>query len=77
MLTEIAREVVKINDKSSVDEYSEISYTQLEKKSSYLRDKTTTVYVGIKIIKPDGKVREINADDVVLTKDEKEPKKPK
>src|SRR4029078_11685442 len=41
MLTEILREQVKLNDPSAISEYSEISYTQLERKSGALMDKTT------------------------------------
>ena len=33
--------------------------------------------MGVRIIKPDGKVTEINADDVVLVQDEKSQKKAK
>lgn len=77
MLTEISREVIKLNDKSSVNEYSEISYTQLEKRTGFMTNMTTTVYVGIKIIKPDGTTKEINADDVVLTRDDKKQKEAK
>ncbi len=76
-LTEIYREAVKINDKSSVSEYSEFGYTQLEKRSGGLADKTTTVFIGVKVIKPDGTIKEINADDIVLTKDEKREKEAK
>ncbi|HEY0059591.1 MAG TPA: hypothetical protein VGB56_10660, partial [Flavisolibacter sp.] len=37
--TEILRELVKVNDKSSVDAYSEISYRQMERKSGFDRNK--------------------------------------
>ncbi len=77
MLTETIREAVMVNDKKAVQEYSEIAYTQLERKSGTLMDKTTIVYVGVKVIKPNGTVKEINADDVVLTKDQKKNKEAK
>jgi hypothetical protein len=77
MLTEILREEVKLNDPSAISEYSELSYTQLEKKSGMLMDKTTVVYIGIKVIKPNGAVKEINADDIVLTQDQKKKKEAK
>lgn len=76
-LTEVVRELVKINDKSAVDDYSEISYTQMQKKSGMMMNKITTVYIGVRIIKPNGSVKEINADDIVLTKDEKTTKEAK
>lgn len=76
-LTEVVRELVKVNDKSAVDDYSEISFTQMQKKSGLLTDKITTVYIGVRIIKPNGAVKEINADDIVLTKDEKTTKEAK
>jgi len=75
-VTEIIREVVKINDKASIAEYSEISYTKFTKKSNwrtsgvYYRYNTNT-FIGVHVIKPDGTVKEINADDNVMTKDEK------
>lgn len=77
MLTEIVREAVKVNDKSAVSDYSEITFTQLEKRSGMMMSKTTNVYIGVKVIKPNGTVREINTDDVVLTKDEKREKEAK
>ena len=76
-LMEVLRESVKLNDQSAVSEYSEISYTQLERKGGFLMDRTTVVYLGIKVIKPNGEVREINADDIVLTKDQKKKKEAK
>jgi hypothetical protein len=76
-VTEVVRELVRINDKSAVDDYSEISYTQMERQSGFIRNKTTTVYIGVRVIKPDGSTREINADDIVLTKDEKTSKEAK
>lgn len=76
-LTEVLREAVKINDKSALSDYSEISYTQLEKKNGFLMDRTTVVYLGIRVTKPDGSSREINADDIVLTKDMKQQKEAK
>jgi hypothetical protein len=67
-VTEIVRELVKLNDKNAVTEYSELSFTQFAKRSNFSLDKTT-VYIGVRIVKPNGTVKEINADDIVLTKD--------
>jgi len=76
-LSEIMRESVMVNDKSAVQEYSEISYTQLERKSAVMMTSSSIVYVGVKVIKPDGSWREIKSDDVVLTKDSKSQKEAK
>ena len=76
-LTEIVREMVKVNDKNAVTEYSELSFTQFEKTSGFYTSTKTTSYVGVRVIKPDGSIKEINADDIVLTKDESSQKKAK
>ncbi len=76
-ITEVAREMIKLNDKNAVSEYSELSYTQFEKTSGFSYDEKTTTYVGVRIIKPNGKVKEINADEVVLTRNESRQKKAK
>ena len=68
-LTEIVREIVKLNDKNAVTEYSELSFTQFEKRSGFYTSDKTSTYLGVRIIKADGTVKEINADEVVLTKD--------
>ena len=76
-ISEVVREMVKLNDKTAVEEYSQISFTQLINHSGFfIKDKLTT-YVGVKVIKPNGTVKEINADDIVLTKDETKEKKAK
>ena len=69
MLTEIARELVKINDKAAVSDYSEIAFTQIVKSSGFFITNTTNVYIGVRVIKPDGTMKEISADDIVLTND--------
>lgn len=68
-LTEIVREVVKLNDKNAVTEYSELSFTQFEKRSGFYTSDKSSTYVGVRVIKADGTVKEINADEIVLTKD--------
>jgi hypothetical protein len=69
-LTEIVREMVKLNDKTAVDEYSQLSFTQFEKESGFYHPDKSTSYLGARVIKPDGKIEEIDADDIVLTQDE-------
>ncbi len=76
-ITEIAREMIKINDKNAVTEYSELSFTMFERNSGFLTSDKTTAYIGVRIIKPDGKMEEINADDIILTKNESFYKKAK
>lgn len=76
-ITEVVREMVKVNDKTAVDEYSQLSFTQFENRSGfYLKDKLTA-YVGVRVIKPSGTVKEIDADDIVLTKNETKEKQAK
>ena len=70
ILLEIGREAIKINDKSAVSEYSEISFTQIEKRYGFFVNKTTKIYVGVRIIKPDGIMKEVNNDDIVLTRND-------
>lgn len=76
-VSEIAREMVKVNDKSAVEEYSELSFTRFENKSGFHRKDNSTTFVGVRVIKPDGKIREINADDMVFTNESKSEKKAK
>lgn len=76
-LSEVVREMVKLNDKSAIDEYSEISYTQIINKSGFLLNDKTTTFIGIRVIKPTGTIKYINADDAVLTKNDVKDKKAK
>lgn len=76
-IIETVREMIKLNDKSAVDDYSELSFTRLEKRSGFYTRSKATTFVGVRVIKPNGQVREINADDIVLTKDESNEKKAK
>jgi hypothetical protein len=76
-LIEVVREMVKLNDKNAVDDYSELSFTQFQKTSGFYSYDKTTAYVGVRIIKPNGSIKEINADDIVLTKDAAREKKAK
>lgn len=75
--TQTVRELIKINDKSALAEYSEIEYTRLQKRSGLYVERRSTMYVGIRVIKPDGSVKEVPVDDVVLTKDESRVKEAK
>lgn len=73
-ITEVKRMMIKLNDKKALEDYSELGFKQFEKRSSLYKKDGTTIYVGVRIIKPDGTIREIDADEIVLTKDEKKEK---
>ena len=74
---ETVREIVKVNDKSAVDDYSEMSFTRVAKSSGFYTRSKETTFVGVRVFKPNGQVKEINADDIVLTKDESKEKQAK
>ena len=76
-ISEVVRELIKINDKTAVTEYSELSFTQFEKSSGFYQVNRSTSYVGVRVIKADGSIKEINADDIILTTDESTEKKAK
>lgn len=76
-MSEVTRELVKINDKSAVAEYSEFGYTQIQKEFTSMGKDVRIVFLGVRVIKSDGTVKEIEADDIVLTKDEKNEKEAK
>jgi hypothetical protein len=64
------RELVKINDKASLEEYSELNYRQFKKLNGWV-SATATTFVGARIIKPNGSVKEVNLDESVLMKSDK------
>ena len=64
------REMVKINDKASLEEFSQLSYHQFKKLNGWMSG-TTTTFVGARIIKPDGSIKEVNPDDTVTLNDTK------
>ena len=67
--TKIDRSMIKLNDKSALDEYSELSFKEEIKSRGFLRSNKLKTMVGARIIKPDGSIREIDvdADAVVIT----------
>jgi hypothetical protein len=66
------RERVKLQDKASLETYSSLNYTAYEgKKVSHEEKQEVISVVGVRIIKPDGTVKEVNADETVFTVDEK------
>lgn len=76
-ITEVVREMVKLNDKNAVSDYSELSFTKFKKSSGFYALEKTSTYVGVRVIKPNGKIKEVNADEVVTTTDESLVKKAK
>ncbi|UYQ92444.1 DUF3857 domain-containing protein [Chitinophaga horti] len=74
--TRIVREMVKINDKAALEEYSEFNYQQFSR-SLMSYPVTETRVLGVRIIKPDGAVKYVNADDAVATTDDKTDKQRK
>lgn len=76
-IMETVREIVKVNDKSAVEDYSEMSFTRVAKTSGFFTRSKETTFVGVRIFKSNGQIKEINADDIVLTKDESKEKQAK
>lgn len=73
-LHQTTRTLVKINDKAALEEYSQFSFNQYELYATggfNMLDpfsKTTAVtYVGVKVYKQDGSVKEIYSDEAVVT----------
>ena len=75
-ISEIVREMVRVNDKTAEEEYSELSFTRFERASGFAGSTKSSSFVGVRIIKPDGTVREVDAkpDDTGVLK--KEPSSP-
>ena len=71
------RQLVKINDQAALDEYSELSLQQLRKRSGRAISNTMLTIAGVRIIKTDGSVQEVNMDEAVMTKNEKTDKQSK
>jgi hypothetical protein len=72
------RELVKINDKATLEEYSEFGFQKFKKLNSVFSKKANSITIlGVRIYKADGSIKEVNADDAVLIKDEKNDKQGK
>ena len=69
----ILRKMIKLNDKRSLEDNSEIEFSQSSKSFGYnVRTKYTTV-VGVRIIKPNGTVNEVDINEAVaLTEGKKD-----
>ncbi|WP_343670156.1 DUF3857 domain-containing protein [Chitinophaga sp.] len=75
-ITTTLHERVKIQDKAALEEYSEFNIQKL-KSSSWARGYKLVSFMGIRVIKPNGQQRDIDMNDAVNVKDEKNDKKQK
>ncbi len=62
------REMVKINDKVALDEYSQFSFKKFRQLNGF-RAKATTI-IGVRIIKADGTRKEVKVDEEMVTEQE-------
>lgn len=74
---DVEHKLIKLNDALAVKAYSEFSLTQLEKTASIFYGYKYSKFLGVRIIKPDGKLQEVKSDEMVFTKDEKYERKAK
>ena len=77
--TNTFREQVKINDKATLDEYSEISYQKYKRLAKFFSAKKPgrVTILGVRIIKPNGSIQEVNTDEEVLIKNDKDEQRSK
>lgn len=59
------RVMIKINDKSALDSHSELKYKEEETTSGFHVNNKYKTIVGVRIIKPNGDIREINTEEAV------------
>ncbi|MEY8849169.1 DUF3857 domain-containing protein [Psychroserpens sp. XS_ASV72] len=69
--TTSVRKRIKLLDKAAVEEFSEFSFTKRfrSSKGRYTWKKRGNTFVGVKIVKPDGSVTEINVDEEAVEVD--------
>jgi hypothetical protein len=74
----LIRQKVLLQDKAALEDFSDISYNKMNKNSyGYLFGKTTdelSTYIGARVYKKDGSMKEVLLSEAVLTKDEKNAK---
>lgn len=71
------REMVKLNDKVALDEYSQFSFKKFRNLNSYFHSGLATTVVGVRIIKPDGTMKEVNVDEEIVNEEEGDQQKSK
>lgn len=64
------REMVKLNDKAALEEYSQFSFKKFRRLSIYFRSEFASTIVGVRIIKADGTRKEVNVDEEVVNEEE-------
>ena len=71
---ELNRMLIKLNDAAALKKFSEFDYTTF-KKSYYkgMEDKRQQV-LGVRVIKPDGRIVDVNTDDYMTTREGKKDK---
>lgn len=69
--TSITRKMVKINDKSALDEFSEFSFKETTTRYGHNSMNTLNSYLGARIIKPDGTIKEVNVNEAVEVNQDK------
>ncbi|MBV7528990.1 DUF3857 domain-containing protein [Chitinophaga sp. sic0106] len=62
------REMVKINDKVALEEYSQFSFNKFRRLNGF-RAKATSI-IGVRIIKPDGSIKEVKVDEELVTEED-------
>lgn len=63
--TSTIRKLVKINDKSALETFSELSFTESKKMLGYGSMNTLSMIIGARIIKPDGTIKDVNVGEAV------------
>jgi hypothetical protein len=72
----ILHERVKIQDKAALENYSEFNLQKL-RSTTWNRGYKLASYMGIRVIKPNGEQRDVDMNDAVSVKDERDDKKQK
>lgn len=77
--TNTYREMVKINDKATLEEFSEFSYQKSKRLAKFFSRnlKGRVTILGIRIIKPDGTIKEIDVNEEVMIKNDNDEKQSK
>ncbi len=65
--TDIDRYMIKINDQAALNYYTEFSYREVVKKSVYGNTDEVKTVVGIRIIKPDSTIKEIDVSTYAVS----------
>ena len=66
--TDIDRKMIKINDQTALKQYSEFSFKEESKFGpGYIISNLNTTILGVRIIKPDGSIKEINVPESTVT----------